>query len=312
MKIILLFFTISCGFILNAQQFFGLPTQNVSWIVNVYFTDITYYEPGYSIDYYGNIKYQTNGDTTINGNTFTKLYRTNPNLELTALYRNDTLNQQVKMYNLDSLSEYTIFDFSKTTGDTLFDIYLNQSYKTNLLIVKADSILINNVYHKRFKLKEITNYPTNYIFWIDGFGSVTSFYRSWYSKMISYNNDFVFQIPYCFTFNNQTYTTSPSNTILKDSIVATNSSCNFQPLSIKKNKQSNIKLYPNPATNYFSINYPVNAHNIIIYDAFGKTIVNQTLNKNTFNISAFNAGIYLVVLLNNEGTIIYKNKLIKQ
>ena len=69
-----------------------------------------------------------------------------------------------------------------------------------------------------------------------------------------------------------------------------------------------IQIYPNPATQYVTINSTSDVIQITgyqIFDQFGKVIVqsNETLEDNQINISNFASGMYVIRLLTNEGAI---------
>ncbi len=75
-----------------------------------------------------------------------------------------------------------------------------------------------------------------------------------------------------------------------------------------------IQIYPNPATQYVTINTPSDGIQITeyqIFDQFGKVIVqsNETLENNQIDISHFTNGVYVIRLLTNKGII--NKKLIK-
>ena len=73
----------------------------------------------------------------------------------------------------------------------------------------------------------------------------------------------------------------------------------------------NITVYPNPFTSFLTIKNATNSK-IIITDIYGKTIQQQTVNNNQFNIdlSACNSGIYLL-RIEFDNNIYYK-KIIKK
>lgn len=62
---------------------------------------------------------------------------------------------------------------------------------------------------------------------------------------------------------------------------------------------NNIKLYPNPTSNVFSLQVPEGAYQLTIYDLNGKLIRNSTLNTNhQEDISDLNNGVYFVQIIN--------------
>jgi len=81
--------------------------------------------------------------------------------------------------------------------------------------------------------------------------------------------------------------------------------------SVKENKiePTGILVYPNPATNYITIEIPLisNQKNYIvsIYNSVGQLLQQQRLDevKSEINISRLAKGVYLVKLFNNENTV---------
>ncbi len=310
MKITLLFFTISCGFILNAQPFFGLPTQNASWIESYYQINNP---QSANLIFKGDIKYFVNGDTSLNNTIYHKIYKdTSGQIKLAFLFRNDTLNQKVKCRFVNENIEHLLFNFNVNIGDTLSDIvmgYNNPNIQNNKLIVKKiDSILINNQYHKRIKLlniysSDISNQPY-YIVWIDGFGNLSSGGILGSTGLLSYYPRFVT----CFEQNAQYFSSEPYDNqgylFYNDSISSSNS-CNFNPLSLKNDVQElNITIYPNPVNNFVSIEFPeLIEKEIRIYNADGQLIYYNRRNENKIvkiDFSNYDIGVYFITVIFND------------
>jgi hypothetical protein len=79
-------------------------------------------------------------------------------------------------------------------------------------------------------------------------------------------------------------------------------------------KKETLKIYPNPATNYITIETPNNNYNKIkteIYSVDGKLLkTEQTENRERINIETLKTGIYVVKT--TDGKNIYTNKLVKK
>jgi hypothetical protein len=59
---------------------------------------------------------------------------------------------------------------------------------------------------------------------------------------------------------------------------------------------ANIRLSPNPATDYIQIHRLNNPENYIIYDALGKEILNGHINNNEkININTLTSGFYFII-----------------
>jgi len=73
------------------------------------------------------------------------------------------------------------------------------------------------------------------------------------------------------------------------------------PLSLNDNIISQIKLYPNPATDYFRISN-IEKANVVISDVTGKRImsINDVTGDSNINVSELNSGIYFVNIKNEN------------
>ena len=69
-----------------------------------------------------------------------------------------------------------------------------------------------------------------------------------------------------------------------------------------------IKIYPNPATDYFSIQDDYDAvDKVIVYNMIGRAVKNYTVNNNSGNKYTLNdlpEGLYIIRLLNSRGATI--------
>ncbi len=71
-------------------------------------------------------------------------------------------------------------------------------------------------------------------------------------------------------------------------------------------RSENIRLYPNPAHNYFSIQMKGNAH-VDVFSVLGKRVISRRVNQNNnISIGNLNSGIYLVRITQNGQTITKK------
>ncbi|MFK8045428.1 MAG: T9SS type A sorting domain-containing protein [Crocinitomicaceae bacterium] len=86
-------------------------------------------------------------------------------------------------------------------------------------------------------------------------------------------------------------------------------------LSVETEKQANISVFPNPATDVVNINIENlnGVGSVSIYDIAGKVVSNAVIKngKNQVNIEALNAGVYFYTIRNNEGIIETKKILIQ-
>ncbi len=76
---------------------------------------------------------------------------------------------------------------------------------------------------------------------------------------------------------------------------------NFQPTTINDVNNSNITIYPNPASDYIIINSDVNNFDVEISDITGRIVISEKAHNNsTINISNLTAGIYSVSVISDN------------
>ncbi len=71
-----------------------------------------------------------------------------------------------------------------------------------------------------------------------------------------------------------------------------------QTLSVRDDKLTTISLSPNPAANFITINYIENLKgaSVAVYDVMGRTVLMNTLENNTIDVSSLNTGLYFIHL----------------
>jgi aminopeptidase N len=86
----------------------------------------------------------------------------------------------------------------------------------------------------------------------------------------------------------------------KKDIISKNSSIS---LATENFKLESVKLYPNPANNRISLEFPkrISLQKTIIYNALGQK-VKETTSATSWDVSAFSEGVYFMTLFTNEGT----------
>ncbi len=281
------FSLIVCVISLNnlfSQAFKGLPTENSSWVI------IENQGPFTNIEY----EYQIVGDTLIfNYDYF--ILSTNFGDQY---IRNDSASKQVKIRQPWSYFEYTLYDFSKQQGDTVFDVLFELSHLQNLIVLNVDSINISNTYYKRMYLENYSGFP---IVWIDYFGCVSS---SIFNSLPSVS--YTYQAK-CFIYDDNFY-----RVITSDSVEQTNE-CITENASITTTQLQKIELYPNPTTTQINFKGVNSSSTLIVYNSFGQAVLNKKINANSTqtNISNLPSGIYFVTLQNENNAVIFKQKMVK-
>ena len=80
-------------------------------------------------------------------------------------------------------------------------------------------------------------------------------------------------------------------------------------------KFTNIKVYPNPSSNYFTIDIPNDFCNseLIVYSYIGKVVLKKQIksSKTTYNMSNLTSGLYIYEIRKN-GVVVNRGKWIKK
>ncbi len=241
------------------------------------------------------------GDTTINNNSYKKVYE--------GLYK-DTIKLQDYLFALreDSLGdvyikcslnyylyndtlEHLLYRFSLNSGDTLFGVNPNHP----LFVQKIDSVLVNSTYRKRI---EFRNFSIKKRIWIEGIGSTVGLAYPAKDPVVEFNQELI-----CYHDSNTTW---PSN-----------AQCGG--LGIVELEKISCKIYPNPTSKYlnFNISNSSNAEiSINVFNVLGIEIKNlkTTKNSNVFSldVSNFKTGIYFYQILSKDENVIHSGKFIKQ
>ncbi|WP_051229620.1 T9SS type A sorting domain-containing protein [Psychroserpens burtonensis] len=81
-----------------------------------------------------------------------------------------------------------------------------------------------------------------------------------------------------------------------------------QLLSVDDFNATSFSVYPNPTSTGFVniVGTTDNAITVSVYDILGKQVINETLTNNRVNVSALNAGIYIVKISQNDASVTKK------
>ncbi len=94
-----------------------------------------------------------------------------------------------------------------------------------------------------------------------------------------------------------------------------NDNVESQKASVKIKHHSNIVISPNPAKNQIQIDGIEQIDEMVIYDAFGRVIlneINEAKSSKIINISSFKKGIYFIKFKNNTNGDVKVGKFIVQ
>ena len=69
----------------------------------------------------------------------------------------------------------------------------------------------------------------------------------------------------------------------------------------ENNSNTNLSIYPNPATTQLTIDVAAQINNINILDLTGKIVFNSTTNESIIDVSMLSKGIYLLQVNTSNG-----------
>ncbi len=281
-------------FIVNAQ-YFPLVKEGGIWRQTDSYIPIM---PGDLWEVY-RYQYKIDGDTTINGIDYKKLYSMNydsllvENINLLGAIREDSLK---RVYYLDNntahspigsnndSTEILLYDFSLNVGDTLFVPYTFYSSDTTQVVESIDSTMIEGQWRKRINFFQ-TTYSPNIRIWIEGIGDLKGLFFPLLSEFEDY------WTLTCYEDNN-IFWTNPE-------LQNYGYSCFDVGIKGSENIEDNsIKVYPDPCYNNinFNINYQHKEIEISIYNSLGNMVqklnIEGSNNNIKLNTSSLNNGIY--------------------
>ncbi len=241
------------------------------------------------LEHYQNV-YSITGDTSINSINYVKIKTTEKHwltpgisgqvncpssINYSTYFFGGIRESSKQLYFFDPISstEYLIYDFNLTTGDTMPNpsgFGFGGEYR---IIESIDSILINNSYRKRYFLPEINGIPTTVI---EGIGASTGVFHSMNINISCESNMLCYK---------------EIGTIIYPNGI----NCDMN-LSIEKG-QLDLAIYPNPTNDYLTIESESGySLEIEIINSFGQVILKKSVNQpsNAIDVSAISSGIYFV------------------
>ena len=298
----------------KAQPYHPLPDSNAVWIIQQ--------DDGFGGFFYN--KYSTpinKNDTIINAQLYVKTYDYTgfPNLDYLGAYRSDSAGKTFYIPK-DSLQEYLLFDFSKNTGDSIYNIlycdfppYFSQ---IDFYVDSVDNILIGPYLLKRMYLSNNIFFPpTQYIsplIWIEKVGCAgggffnnipTGLGGKWLNCM-SYNDTTYYKQFYVFPDTANFYVYGNC-----DTTVGVDEYSQIKP---------SFNISPNPFSDYITIKNTdgTNSYNLKIFNSIGQLIyqkkdVEINPETSTIKLQNLNTGLYFLII-SDKSKIIHTQKLVKE
>jgi len=261
--------------------------------------------------------YSTGNEVSYQGMSFLPIYRDVPSQKFLGFLREDSVNKKVYFYdqfsyptpNLDS--ERLLYDFDIDVGDTI-DIFYRAAENNPMQPIRlvVDSIGIGDRFNdgllgpfsmppliddsaRVFNLQPAGPNPSNNsersITWVEGVGSVAGPMRSGKAGGLFLEYDLV-----CFHQNEQLEYYSVSNPNLDSS----SDSC-ASIVSLEAAEKKSYRIYPNPTTESFIIEYNHPIASFQIYNAKGQIVYQAQEVKATkleINLADLPKGIYFIRL----------------
>ncbi|PWH86311.1 T9SS type A sorting domain-containing protein [Brumimicrobium oceani] len=283
----LLLFSVLLPTLLFGQITNHFSNQDAQWNVATSFTAATQEHPSFvatTTKVYG-----FQGDSLINGDTWSKIYSTSDslfqsNLAFEGLTRVDN---DLVLFKKGANPIDTLYDFSLAVGDSVF--YDFDLFTSWIHVEEIQTIQINGESYKKFIFTEPTG-PTAFDHlnevWIEGIGSV-------HGPLFPLSpRKFSEEIPdsmllTCSFANNQDFFNHPSYSDCYVNIT----------LGVENHEAINLSIYPNPVSSILTIASTQSINGVIeIYDVNGKLLktVKAKREKVSIDVSAFENGVYIL------------------
>jgi len=280
---------------LISQTYSPFPTDTAEW--NCLF----WHQWSANDIYLFNSSYILEGDTSLNGKSYKKVYynetdnpdyipeyigglRENDAKEILFFPVSENLISSGPISFPNDTSEQLLYTFDNL--DTGMILPINTGF-TEITVVGIDSVLLGDSYRKRYKIQQEGLF--DYDYWIEGIGSIKDLF-------IPFTYEFEWQYyTLCFTETTAYFINSPNG----------EDSCHYWlPLGLHEINLNIINLYPNPAskTIYIKTNLVTQNGFVNIYNSTGQLVIHKRIEKDELeiNIERIKPGLYIVEYVNSD------------
>ncbi|MCF8371071.1 MAG: T9SS type A sorting domain-containing protein [Bacteroidales bacterium] len=302
----IIFILVLLPFFASAQQAYPLVKDGGIWRI----VEATQNGPNDPVQY-EKFQYYVSGDTSIENNSYKKVYLTNYDSIINiqsyvAAIREDSTKKVYVRVNgyignsmpLSDSTDYLLYDFNLTEGDTFTS--QGNAILNEWIVDAVDSIDINGEWRKRINL-----YSYVYTSWIEGIGDLNSLffpllYTFEHSFILScYEDDNIFWTnPYLIQINTDCYTY-----VIEESI---------------NSEKSEMQVFPNPSGDYITFkSEKAFEHEAVIYifNSLGQIKDMVKLENGLYNINVhldnYPSGIYFYKI-ENKLEILENGKFVKE
>ena len=307
-KTIFLLIAIATITSLSAQEYIPFPPDSTSeWRV-----DVSTWNPNpWEITTWKK-RYFFEGETTINGNTYHKLFAsgekttewsngTTTTSYFENLHQADLRTEGSKVFILYGYYvEQLLFDYALQAGDTIPDCFINSDCYDPLVISSVDSILIGPRYHKRFNIEN--PWGGNSSWFIEGIGHEFGIFET--ACTVADQNSF-FE---CYAENHEPI--FPEGVVCDLTVDVADGKPTTEPI---------LEIFPNPSQGIVSLSFNSQSNqylNLRIVNVIGEIKLEEDWNVSTgknikdLDLSSMENGMYFVILNGENGEISGRRKII--
>lgn len=281
MKNLIFIAVLFCAFSLKAQTYLPFPDSNAIW-VNTYY-NVVPIGPTYQNVLADVTNYCTDGDTIIGAQTYTRIEKC-PENEYHAAIRDD--NGKVYVVPKDSSTEYILYDFTVSVGDTIHNLYYEYFGGQGIIIEEYIVYSVQTV-----NLDGIDRIVIDDM-WYEGIG----------------NRQGLFLEPW---INISMYTVKLECHSVNGLGVYPNASTEPCPMNLSLiNNSISIGIYPNPVSELLNVESRESIDSYQIFDCVGKIIQPTKTFSSTIDVSNLLPGLYQIEFSYSTGKIarpFYKN-----
>lgn len=288
-----------------------LPETNAVWIQHEYL----YFMPSHEHTVNTTVVY-TEGDTLINGQTYQKFgmhgmsdwadnWGSQQNFQSgtdlipyqQGFFRQDVAQKKVFQWNDFNQTDELLYDFgSLVVGQPYPETVTNSNYP-NLLVMAMDSVqLLDGNYYKRWVLGTDSS-DSAYVSVIEGVGGTNGFNTPIY-PVFEHESNLL-----CHKTGTQPIYENWSEAFF---IVPRYSEDCSQTLSVPAQSETNLVIYPNPASTSVAIQSDQPIKLVDVYNPNGQLVLHQEVNSNgsefDLDLRALEQGMYLFKIVSDNGS----------
>ena len=243
-------------------------------------------------------------DTLIDAISYKKVFSCDDSLRENIIYEGLIREQDKKTYFIPANSEieYLLYDFSLEQGMSIdYSFWRTREPSVFFYVNNVDSVEINGFMKKRI---ELTLNGRIVDIWIEEIGSLSGILHPMYSGFLAGN----VRLLLCYRQNNELlYNNSVYSQCYYDKAEDIVSVQTIEIVSVQTIEIDNVSVFPNPVNDILTISTSNKTiTRIELFDILGKRVYSE-IYKNTFDVSSFPKGIYMLKVYDiNEQVSVFK------